>query len=107
MAALKSPPFLKIDRASATAAYEQDDDAAPSALAKKIVLGLSSGSRRLISALADDGLNHGRQDKTEDECPKYVPTHGKAERQGVDGCMKHGFKLALPPWEGQGGASSA
>src|SRR2546425_5048794 len=48
MAAVKFAPLRKIDRASATAAYEHDDDAAPSAHAIASVRGESSGSSRLI-----------------------------------------------------------
>jgi hypothetical protein len=49
IAAVKSAPFRKIDRASATAAYEHDDDAAPSPVAIARVFGESSGNSRLIS----------------------------------------------------------
>src|SRR5205823_1107186 len=49
IAAEKSAPFRKIARASATAAYEHDDDAAPSAVAIDKERGESSGSSRLIS----------------------------------------------------------
>src|SRR5882724_3944621 len=48
IAAVKFAPLRKIDRASATAAYEHDDDAAPSAHAIASVRGESSGSSRLI-----------------------------------------------------------
>jgi hypothetical protein len=49
MAAVKFAPVRKIDRAIATAAYEQDEEAAPSASAMLIERGLSSGRRRLNS----------------------------------------------------------
>src|SRR5205823_11737224 len=49
IAAVKFAPLRKIDRASATAAYEQDDEAAPSPQAMARVRGESSGSRRVIS----------------------------------------------------------
>src|SRR5207253_4549399 len=49
IAAVKSAPFRKIDRASATAAYEQDDDAAPSPVAIASDFGESSGNSLLIS----------------------------------------------------------
>src|SRR5262245_54690248 len=49
MAAVKFAPLRKIERASATAAYEHEDDAAPSPHAIAIVRGESSGSRRVIS----------------------------------------------------------
>ena len=49
IAAVKSAPLRKSERASATAAYEQDDDAAPSPAAVAIERGESSGSSRLIS----------------------------------------------------------
>ena len=49
IAEVKSAPRLKSERARATAAYEQDDDAAPSAVARTSVRGRSSGSSRCIS----------------------------------------------------------
>ncbi len=49
MAAVKSAPLRKIDRASATTAYEQDDDAAPRPAATTSVRGESSGISRVIS----------------------------------------------------------
>src|SRR3954469_25564790 len=50
MAAVKSAPLLNIDRASATAAYEQEELAAPRPHAFTMVPGLSSGSSRDISS---------------------------------------------------------
>src|SRR5262249_18242347 len=44
IAAVKFAPLRKIERASATAAYEHDDEAAPSASAVPIGRGRSSGS---------------------------------------------------------------
>src|SRR4029453_11683559 len=49
IAAVKFAPLRKIERASATAAYEHDDDAAPSPQAIAIVLGESSGKSWVIS----------------------------------------------------------
>src|SRR6266705_1946137 len=49
MAAVKLAPLRKIDRASATAAYEHEDDAAPRPEAISSVRGESSGRSRLIS----------------------------------------------------------
>src|SRR6058998_768344 len=49
MAAVKLAPLRKIERASATAAYEHDDDAAPRQAAIISVRGESSGRSRLIS----------------------------------------------------------
>src|SRR5260370_28251061 len=49
IAAVKSPPLRTMERAIATAAYEQDDDAAPSALAFTIDLAEASGNSRDIS----------------------------------------------------------
>ena len=49
IAEVKSAPRLKSERDRATAAYEQDDDAAPSAVARTSVRGRSSGSSRCIS----------------------------------------------------------
>src|SRR5437867_13190166 len=46
--AAKSAPFRKMERASAAAAYEHDDDAAPRKQAMASVLGESSGRRRVI-----------------------------------------------------------
>src|SRR6266545_4315140 len=51
IAAVKSAPLRKIERAKATAAYEHDEDAAPSPQAVVSDRGESSGSSRLISAL--------------------------------------------------------
>ena len=51
MAAVKSAPFWKIERAIATAAYEHDDDAAPSPDATRIVRGDASGRSLAISRL--------------------------------------------------------
>src|SRR5206468_622418 len=51
IAAVKFAPFRKMERARATAAYGQDDETAPRAHAIAKVLGESSGSSRLISAL--------------------------------------------------------
>src|SRR6266536_3823751 len=51
IAAVKSAPLRKIERASATAAYEHDEDAAPSPPARQSERGESSGSSRLISLL--------------------------------------------------------
>src|SRR6266508_3872901 len=51
IAAVKSAPLRKIDLASATAAYEHDEDAAPSPPARQSQRGESSGSSRLISLL--------------------------------------------------------
>ena len=48
IAAVKFAPLRKIERASATAAYEHDDEAAPSASAVPIERGWSSGSSWLI-----------------------------------------------------------
>ena len=48
VAAVKFAPLRKSDRASATAAYEQDDDAAPSPVAISRLRGESSGSNRAI-----------------------------------------------------------
>src|SRR5438445_10394729 len=49
MAAVKLAPLRKIDRASDTAAYEHQDDAAPRPEAISSVRGESSGRSRLIS----------------------------------------------------------
>ena len=49
MAAVKLPPLRKIERPMATAAYEQEEDAAPSIVARRIERGRSSGRRRAIS----------------------------------------------------------
>ena len=51
IAAEKSAPLRKIERASATAAYEHEDEAAPRPQAIASDLGESSGSRRIISPL--------------------------------------------------------
>lgn len=51
IAAMKSAPLRKSDRASATAAYEQEGDATPRVLARRMVRGRLSGKRRLISSL--------------------------------------------------------
>src|SRR5438128_7020650 len=48
IAAMKFAPFRKIDRARATAAYEHEDDAAPSKHAMLSDRGESSGRSRLI-----------------------------------------------------------
>ena len=48
IAAVKLAPLRNSDRASATAAYEQEDDAAPSPVASASVLGLSSPSSRVM-----------------------------------------------------------
>jgi len=50
IAAEKLAPFRKSDRASATAAYEHDDDATPSPEASAIVSGRSSPSSRTIDS---------------------------------------------------------
>src|SRR3989442_12448284 len=49
MAAVKLAPVRKIERASVTAAYEHEDDAAPRQAAIISVRGESSGRSRLIS----------------------------------------------------------
>jgi hypothetical protein len=49
IAAEKFPPFQKIDRASATAADEQEEEAAPSRAAMVSVFSESSGRSRFIS----------------------------------------------------------
>src|SRR5205823_4156257 len=49
IAAVKSAPLRKSERASATDAYEQDDDAAPRPEAIASVFGESSGRSRRIS----------------------------------------------------------
>ncbi len=49
IAAVKSAPLRKSERASATDAYEHDDDAAPSADATASVRGDASGSSFRIS----------------------------------------------------------
>src|SRR5438874_3738613 len=51
IAAVKSAPLRKIDRARATAAYEQEDDAAPRAHAMVSDFGESFGKSRVISLL--------------------------------------------------------
>src|SRR6266403_4857703 len=51
IAAVKSAPLRKIDRARATAAYEQEDDAAPRPHAIASDLGESFGNNRVISLL--------------------------------------------------------
>src|SRR5437016_14677426 len=48
IAAVKLAPLRKIERARATAAYEHEDDAAPSPHAIARVLGESLGSKRVI-----------------------------------------------------------
>ena len=47
IAAVKPAPFRNSDRASATAAYEHDDDAAPKPVASASVRGRSSPSSRM------------------------------------------------------------
>ena len=49
MAAVKFAPFRKIARARATAAYEHEDEAAPSPQATASERGESSGRSRVIS----------------------------------------------------------
>ncbi len=49
MAARKSAPLRIIERAMAVAAYEQDEEAAPSRAAFRIERGRASGSSRPIS----------------------------------------------------------
>ena len=49
MAAVKSAPLRKIDRARATAAYEHDDEAAPRPVAIMRLFGESSGNSFVIS----------------------------------------------------------
>src|SRR5262245_2804941 len=51
IAAVKFAPLRNSDRARATEAYEQEDDAAPRPEATRRVFGESSGSRRRISRL--------------------------------------------------------
>ena len=51
IAAVKFAPLRKIERASATAAYEHDEEAAPSPQAIARDFGESSGSQRPISPL--------------------------------------------------------
>lgn len=51
IAEVKSAPRLKSERASATDAYEQDEDAAPRPAETSNVLGESSGISRRISRL--------------------------------------------------------
>src|SRR5437870_11546608 len=51
IAAVKFAPLRKIERASATAAYEQEDDAAPRAHAIASDFGESSGNNFVISLL--------------------------------------------------------
>jgi hypothetical protein len=48
IAEVKLAPLRSSDRASATAAYEHEDDAAPRPVARVSVLGLSSPSMRVI-----------------------------------------------------------
>src|SRR5947199_6768800 len=50
MAAVKFAPFLNMERARATAAYEQEEEAAPKPQAFTIVPARSSGSRFDISS---------------------------------------------------------
>src|SRR5258708_1050517 len=50
IAAVKSAPLMKSERASATAAYEQEELAAPSSVASASERGESSGNSRLICA---------------------------------------------------------
>src|SRR5205085_12245258 len=49
IAATKSAPFRTRERASATAAYEHEDEAAPNAVATASVFGDASGSNLLIA----------------------------------------------------------
>src|SRR5215510_13940374 len=49
IAAVKFAPLRKIDRANATAAYEQDDEAAPKPQATEIDFAESSGRSLVIS----------------------------------------------------------
>src|SRR5437016_13203295 len=51
IAAVKFAPLRKIERASATAAYEQEDDTAPRAQAIASDFGESSGNNFVISLL--------------------------------------------------------
>ena len=84
IAAVKSAPRRKSERARATAAYEHDDDAAPSAGRAHERPRRSSGSSRCISLLRDDRLDDPRQREAEDQRPEDLPEHPERERERVD-----------------------
>ena len=79
IAAVKSAPFRKSERASATAAYEHEDDAAPNPAAfserpRRVV-----GERPLDGPLRDERLHDRREQEPEDERPEDLPRHPEAQ----------------------------
>jgi len=83
IAAVKSAPFRKRDRASATAAYEQDDDAAPRPPAMARDRGESSGRSRRISPLETTAWTTPRECEPQDQRPEDLPEHPEGEGQRV------------------------
>ncbi len=79
IAAVKSAPFRKSERASATAAYEHEDDAAPNAAAFRSDRGESSEQRPLDRAPRDERLHDRREQEPEDERPQDLPRHPEAQ----------------------------
>jgi hypothetical protein len=81
---LKSAPFPKSERASPTAAYEQDDEAAPSPHGIATEGGESSGRSRRHLAFRDDRLRDGGEEETEDQRPEDLPEHPEGERERLE-----------------------
>src|SRR3984893_3822563 len=76
IAAMKSAPFRKIDRANATA----DDAAECSRNHDRAQRGIGQEAAHL--ALGYDRLNNARQGKAEDQRPQDFPSHRKSHREG-------------------------
>ena len=88
MPAVKFAPLRNNERARATAAHEQDDEAAPSATAVET----ERGRRRAAAghfAMRDHGLNDSGERKSEDKGPKDLPPHCESLVQGVDRRIDH------------------
>ena len=83
MAAVKLAPFRKSDRARATAAYEQDDEAIPNAVARARVRGRSSPSRLTIVLRRTTAWMIGREHEAEDQGPENLPGHRPGRGQGM------------------------
>ena len=84
IAAMKSAPLRKSDRASATAAYEHEEDAAPSAVAIASERGEESGQEAPHLALGDHGLHGAGEREAEDQRPENLPAHPERERERVE-----------------------
>ena len=83
IAAVKFAPLRNSDRASATAAYEHDEEAAPRPVATAKRLGAVVAEQPGNRLPADDGLHDGGQQEAQDQRPADLPGHRERQLHGA------------------------